>query len=491
MVTVEKSGTGIEASPRREGLSLRGGRRAAGKVRRLLVVGDLSALVLAVVLLGFVILPLIDREIRLDPFGLVFVAMLPVWVLIAFWFGLYHDFERRLDRSVVYEVGKVAVAAALWNWLFILLRAVATTGATQLLPLALLWILMVPLVLVAREGVRLVARGRGWARQSVALLGDPDGIAQVTERVGRHPEWGIEISLELPVGAEGPLADGEVDPLEVAHLVEARRIDRLMIVGGYSGFTTLEDRTRLVQEVVERGVSVDIVAGGPESLYSRAVNQDLEGLPVLSLAPSFPPPLALAIKRFFDVVASSAGLVVASPLMLWAAVRIRLDSPGPVLYRALRVGRDDREFEALKFRTMVEDADAQRSALREELDREGGDVLFKIEDDPRVTRAGRTLRAWSIDELPQLWNVLKGEMSMVGPRPLPPEEAAQAEALFAARTRMRPGIAGPWQALGRSSIPFDDMIRLDYAYVTGWTMSEDFRLLLKTIAAVLRRRGAM
>ena len=467
----------------------------------MLVVGDLTALTLAALLLGFVVLPPIGREIALDPFGLVFLAMLPVWVLIAFWFGLYHDFERRLDRSVVHEVGKVAVAAALWNWLFILLRAVVTSGVTQLLPLALLWLLMVPLVLAAREGVKLFARGRGWARQSVALLGDPDGIAQVTERVGRHPEWGVEVGLELPVGSGGessgsgsgaaPLPNGEIDPLEVAKLVEARGVDRLMIVGGYSGFTTLEDRTRLVQEVVERGISVDIVAGGPESLYSRAVNQDLEGLPVLSLAPSFPPPLALSIKRLFDLFASAVGLVLVSPVMLWAALRIRFDSPGPVIYRALRVGRDDREFEALKFRTMVEDADARRPELREELDREGGDVLFKIEDDPRITRVGRTLRRWSIDELPQLWNVLRGEMSMVGPRPLPPEEAAQAEALFSARTRMRPGIAGPWQALGRSSIPFDDMVRLDYAYVTGWTMSEDFRLLLKTSAAALRRRGAM
>ncbi len=165
--------------------------------------------------------------------------------------------------------------------------------------------------------------------------------------------------------------------------------------------------------------------------------------------------------------------------MLRAANRVKSGSPGPVIYRAL------------KFRTMVEGADSMGPAMREELDREDGDVLFKIEDDPRVTGAGRTLRSWSIDELPQLWNVLKGEMSMVGPRPLPPEEAVRAEALFAARSRMRPGIAGPWQALGRSAIPFDDMIRLDYAYVTGWTMTEDFRLLLRTLRAVLRRRGAM
>ncbi len=480
----------------------KGARRHAARMRRLLVGGDLLAILAAALLLELVALPLVGRKLEIEPVAVVFLVMLPVWVLVAFWFGLYHDFERMLDRSVVREAGKVAVVAALWNWLFILLRSAVTTGVTEILPMALLFVLMVPLVLASRGAVRLLARRRGWDRQEVALLGDPAGMAQVTERVVRHPEWGIVISLVIPITGEesgeagigdvaGVLPTGEVDPEAVGFEVEAHGIGRLMIVGGFQGFTELDDRNRLVQELVERGISVDIVAGGPESLYSRAVNQDLEGLPLLSLAPSFPPPLALSIKRGFDVVASSLGLLLLSPVMLLAAIWVRLDSPGPVIYRALRVGRDDREFRALKFRTMVEDADSMRPALREELDREGGDVLFKIEDDPRVTRAGRTLRSWSIDELPQLWNVLKGEMSMVGPRPLPPEEAVQAEALFAARSRMRPGIAGPWQALGRSAIPFDDMLRLDYAYVTGWTMTEDFRLLIRTFLAVFRRKGAM
>jgi len=141
---------------------------------------------------------------------------------------------------------------------------------------------------------------------------------------------------------------------------------------------------------------------------------------------------------------------------------------------------------------MIDGAHAQRADLRRETEADGNDgVLFKLEDDPRITKAGRTIPRLSIDELPQLWNVLKGEMSMVGPSPLIYEEALQATDLFSARTRVKPGIAGPWQALGRNSIPFEDMIKLDYAYVVGWSMTEDMRLLLRTFTAVTKRTGAV
>ena len=472
-------------------------RRTFGRVRRLLALGDIAAILVATGILLLVVLPLVGRNVAVAPVAPVFILMLGAWVLIAFWFGLYHDFERRLDRSMIHEVGRIAVAAALWNWFFIMLRAAVTEGITELLPMAMLWVLMVPSILFFRSGVQVVARKFGWNRQSVGLLGDEGGMARVSERVARHPEWGIDLVIEIPVGPVEGDGSGEADsapdgiaPAEAVVLLREAGAGRLMIAGGFSGFGTLDERTRLVQEVVEQGIAVDIVTGGPESLYTRALNQDMEGLPLVSVAPAFPLPLSLALKRGFDVAGSLAGLFAFSPIMLWAAARVRMSSPGPIIYRSPRVGREDREFEALKFRTMVEGADAQRPALREELDREGGDVLFKIEDDPRVTRAGRTLRSWSIDELPQLWNVLKGEMSLVGPRPLPPEEAARAEALFAARTRVRPGLAGPWQALGRSSIPFDDMVRLDYSYVTGWSLSGDLTLLLRTASAVVRRRGA-
>jgi lipopolysaccharide/colanic/teichoic acid biosynthesis glycosyltransferase len=202
-------------------------------------------------------------------------------------------------------------------------------------------------------------------------------------------------------------------------------------------------------------------------------------------------PLDLRVKRIFDITVAGFALVLVSPLLLWAMIRIKLDSPGPVFFRQVRCGHDGRPFEVVKFRTMVNGADDLRTELRETSEEErDGDILFKLEDDPRVTKFGKTLRNWSIDELPQLWNVLKGEMSIVGPRPLPYDEANQATGLFRARTSVRPGLAGPWQAYGRSNIPFEDMIRLDYSYAVGWSMAEDMRLLLRTANAVFGRRGA-
>jgi lipopolysaccharide/colanic/teichoic acid biosynthesis glycosyltransferase len=182
-------------------------------------------------------------------------------------------------------------------------------------------------------------------------------------------------------------------------------------------------------------------------------------------------------------------LVLLSPVFAWVAVRIKLDSDGNVFFRQRRAGRDGRPFEMLKFRTMVDGADSMRGSLRAETDQEGS-TLFKLSDDPRITPLGARLRRWSLDELPQLWNVLRGDMSLVGPRPLPLDEAFLAEEHYAERMKVRPGMTGPWQIHGRSDIPFEDMVKLDYTYVASWTMREDLRLLIRTAGAVLRGRGA-
>ena len=181
-----------------------------------------------------------------------------------------------------------------------------------------------------------------------------------------------------------------------------------------------------------------------------------------------------------------------SPLFAWCAIRIKRGSPGPVLFRQTRVGRDGKRFEFLKFRTMVQNADAMKTEVDTlNMHREGPTPgMFKIPGDPRITRVGQWLRRWSLDELPQLWNVLKGDMSLVGPRPLIPKEAEQVSGDYAARLQMRPGITGPWQALGRSEIGFGDMVKLDYTYVTHWSFAQDMRLLLRTVVAVAGGRGA-
>jgi lipopolysaccharide/colanic/teichoic acid biosynthesis glycosyltransferase len=199
------------------------------------------------------------------------------------------------------------------------------------------------------------------------------------------------------------------------------------------------------------------------------------------------PRLSLAIKRAFDLTLSLLTLIVLTPLLIAIAVAIKLDSPGPVLYRQRRVGRGSGMFEMLKFRTMVDGAHSQRHELGHLNECEDG--LFKVSEDPRVTRVGRLLRATSLDELPQILHVVTGTMSLVGPRPLVPEEDMLIMGEHRRRLELRPGMTGPWQVAGASEVPIREMVKLDYDYVVGRTLTEDLKLLLGTVPHVVRRRG--
>jgi lipopolysaccharide/colanic/teichoic acid biosynthesis glycosyltransferase len=207
------------------------------------------------------------------------------------------------------------------------------------------------------------------------------------------------------------------------------------------------------------------------------------------MKPSQQPPVSRALKRTLDVGLSAALLLAALPVLGVSAALIKAGSPGPVFFRQARSGKDGKTFHVLKLRTMVAEADSMRDRLRESRDELAPDGLFKLVDDPRITSTGRRLRRWSIDEIPQLWNVLIGEMSLVGPRPLPLDEAPLVVDEFKLRERVRPGMTGPWQVMGRSDIPVEDMLRLDYTYVIGWSFTEDLKLLMRTATAVIGGRG--
>jgi exopolysaccharide biosynthesis polyprenyl glycosylphosphotransferase len=204
-------------------------------------------------------------------------------------------------------------------------------------------------------------------------------------------------------------------------------------------------------------------------------------------------PLAISAKKLMDVVGAACGLILLSPLMALIAALIRLESPGPVLFRQLRRGRGGKKFQCMKFRTMVGDAEAKLREL-EQLNESAGGVLFKIKDDPRVTRVGRVLRKTSLDELPQLWNVLKGEMSLVGPRPLQLRDCDRlkdvAPVEYARRLSVMPGLTGPWQVGGRSEVDGQGMIDLDLDYVETWSLALDVKILFRTVWVVLAGKGA-
>jgi len=243
----------------------------------------------------------------------------------------------------------------------------------------------------------------------------------------------------------------------------------------------------LVRTLKAVGVRVSVLPRLLEVVGSSVEFDDLHGVTVMGVRRFDLTRSSAALKRSFDLLGASLGLLAVSPLMIAIAIAIKLDSRGPVFFRQLRVGRHGQRFHMLKFRTMVPDAEALKDGLRHR--NEAKDGLFKIAEDPRVTRVGRLLRRSALDELPQLLNIVRGEMSLVGPRPLVIDEDQRVEGWHRRRLELMPGMTGPWQILGPSRVPLREMVAIDYLYVANWSLWTDVKILLRTIPHVLGRRG--
>jgi exopolysaccharide biosynthesis polyprenyl glycosylphosphotransferase len=308
------------------------------------------------------------------------------------------------------------------------------------------------------------------------VVGTGPEAARVERKLASHPEYGLEV-----VGVFGERGD-------LARVVDELEVERVILASPVGNH---EETLDLLRDVRRPYVFVSIVPSYSEIFASNATLDELEGMPVVSL-----PPLRLArssrlLKRSFDVVVSSVALCLVAPLLGVVAVAIRLDSSGPSLFRQPRRGRAGSTFEIVKFRTMHVGAEGKRHDADVVQLNEVDGPLFKVKGrDPRVTRVGAFLRRTSIDELPQLWNVVRGDMSLVGPRPFVIYEADQITGWAAKRLDMTPGITGMWQVLGRNDMPYEEMCKLDYLYVTNWSLWWDFKILCQTIPVVVGRRGA-
>jgi exopolysaccharide biosynthesis polyprenyl glycosylphosphotransferase len=248
--------------------------------------------------------------------------------------------------------------------------------------------------------------------------------------------------------------------------------------------TDTSDVTQLIRLAKAIGVRVSVLPRMFEAVGTAVEFDDVDGMTMLGVRRFGLVRSSRMLKRGFDLVAGTIALVFVGPAMAAIALAIRIDSDGPALFRQPRVGRDGRHFEIFKFRSMVTNADRQKDRLRGF--NEAGDGLFKITNDPRVTRVGGFLRRTSLDELPQLFNVLRGEMSLVGPRPLVIDEDAEIIGLDRSRLHLTPGMTGPWQVLG-TRVPMQEMVGMDYLYVANWSLWLDVKLLLRTVRHVLRR----
>ncbi|HXR12659.1 MAG TPA: sugar transferase, partial [Gaiellaceae bacterium] len=318
------------------------------------------------------------------------------------------------------------------------------------------------------------------ARRRALLVGEGDQLVSLRRAIGRGRS-GIDYEfigvLSSTANASGLPVLGSLSDLET--VLSEHHPDELIVSG--PGLRE-EELLDLVEEAHRRGVKVRIAPTTAELLTQRAEYVPGQGVPLFELRPPVFAGLDWVVKRAFDVVVSSGIIVVASPFWALVALAVKLDSAGPVFYRDRRVGLSEAEFGMFKFRSMYVDANLRQAGL--EASNEASGPLFKIKDDPRVTRVGRILRRYSIDELPQVLNVLRGEMSLVGPRPLPLRDYVQLEDWHRKRYLVLPGMTGLWQVSGRIDLSFDDLVRLDFYYLENWSIWLDISILAKTLPAV-------
>jgi len=326
------------------------------------------------------------------------------------------------------------------------------------------------------------ARVSGGGVRNVLIVGGNGVGRRMASYMNAHPAAGRVVSGVLD--NERPLGNGVIGRIsDLARLARTEFVDEVILAAPHDRQLTLA----VLSEARRLRLDVEIV---PELFGCKPANDEIErigGLPAVCLHCERLPAAGLVLKRLVDVVGAGIALMALSPMLAVIAGLIKLDSPGPVVYRAPRAGRKAKPFLCYKFRTMVSNADELKSKLRSSNQRSG--PFFKIADDPRVTRLGRYLRRYSLDEVPQLWNVLRGEMSLVGPRPHPLDDLAAYEVGHLARLDVTPGMTGLWQVTARRDPSFERNMELDREYIRTWSLASDLRILLKTVSTMIKGSG--
>ena len=407
------------------------------------------------------------------------------WVVILWYGGLYRQRTRWSIRSEVKAVLRSTAILAVGT--ISVLFLVKWPDVSRLF-LVYLFVGQAIAVITFRALIRAflcTARRRGRNARHVLVIGTDEDAQAFAAQIADHHELGLQIEGYL--GERGPLASrwrylGSIEQLpEVLH---DRVIDEVIIGLPLAEWSGIE---RLLALCEEEGKIVRLRIPTPALSIARGHLEELDGTLVMSLSTGPMMGAGLALKRVIDAVIAAAGLVLLSPLLLGIALAIRLADGGPALFRQERVGLHGRRYQLLKYRSMVLDAEALLDTLKDQNEISG--AAFKMTHDPRVTRLGRFLRRSSLDELPQLLNVLRGDMSLVGPRPPLPSEVAEYDPWHRRRLSMKPGITGLWQVEGRRDSEFDGWVRKDLEYIDRWSTWLDIKILLRTVPAVLREEG--
>jgi exopolysaccharide biosynthesis polyprenyl glycosylphosphotransferase len=444
--------------------------------RRALVGADLFA--------GLLVVGLASRVFGSTGPGLTALALLPLIVAINATSGLYNRDELLLRKSTLDEGPAVFQAATLTTVVAYLLDSALLQTPIGARLFASMWLCLAVTVVSCRVAARAIAR-HATAPERCVLIGDAAVAQRLEAKLAENPSVKATFIGRIPLDAEPNSIVARVlgTPEDLARVVAEHDVHRVIVAGDAGEHQRVLEA---IQAAKALGVRVSVLPRMFEVVGSSVAFDYLDGLTILGVRRFGLSPASRMLKRAFDVVGSALGIVFLLPLLLTIALVVKLTSPGPVLFRQMRVGRDGHPFEMLKFRTMHDGADA----LKEELAAlNEADGLFKIADDPRVTRVGRALRTTALDELPQLFNVLRGQMSLVGPRPLVLDEDQRIEGWYRRRLSLTPGMTGDWQVFGAARIPLREMATIDYLYVSNWSLWSDVKILLRTIPFVVGRRG--
>jgi exopolysaccharide biosynthesis polyprenyl glycosylphosphotransferase len=414
------------------------------------------------------------------------VALLaaPIIVLTGKILGLYDRDEHLIRKSTLDEAPGLFQVATLFTLVLWLSGSFAIEGEIGRGQAAGLWISLFLFMLFARFFARRLVR-RFVSAERCLLLGDPVAAARLRSTLERSSAK-AELVAELPLSVgrrKGEVPPEHAPETPLAECIALHDVDRVIIAPTSSDSDEVLDAIRLVKAM---GVRVSVLPRLFEAVGSSARWDSVDGVTLLGVPGYGLSNSSRFLKRSMDIVGSALGLVVLAPLLGLIAFAIKLTSSGPVFFRQTRIGKHGQEFQMIKFRSMYDGADEMKAGL---LELNEADGLFKIEHDPRVTPVGRMLRRLSLDELPQLFNVLAGHMSLVGPRPLVPSEDRQAEGWQRRRLHVPMGMTGPWQSLGSTRIPFREMVMLDYVYGASWSVWSDVKILVRTAMLVFRRDG--
>lgn len=502
------------------------GRRASGRPHRrgravgqVLLVADVVALTAA-----FILAQIVSTQFAGEGMGPVsptaefvtFTVTLPVWIVVAKLYGLYGRDAERTGHITVNEIMPVFHLVTVGAWILLATAALTDIVAPSAIKVITLWSAAILLILLARTVARAYCSRQVWYLQNAVVIGAGKIGQLVSRKLLRHPEWGVNLVGFVDVSPRELGPDLKHLPLlgspgQISEIIRAFDIERAVVAFSRDSH---EETMRVIRVLDDLDVQVEMVPRLFETIGPSVYLHTVEGIPMLGLPPLRFTRSAVALKRVLDVALAAGGLAVLSPILLLIAARIRFESPGPVFYKHERIGRNGAPFRLYKFRTMHlrfcrgneyggGSAEAEFQQLMSDPARqEEFAASFKLQADPRVTAFGSFLRRTSLDELPQLFNVLRGELSLVGPRPIVREEMERYSVDDAPTNLgrevtgyweiedLRPGVTGYWQINGRSDIDYAERMRLDMAYVRSWSTKLDLLIIAATVRALISRTGA-